>query len=436
MSNQPEEHNDHHIKQARPVVYQGGIAGYGRKVFSSFRNPVYRLYYYSLVGHWAPLQMQMQARTLLIYRITGSGQLLGTMALAGSLPMLVLSLWGGALADRLDKRKILIIGQASSAVLALGVALAISFNYLSADVPGSWWILMVSSLVQGVIMGMMMPSRASMVPEIVEPEDLMNAISLNNMGMNVFRIMAPAATGFIIDAWDFAAAYYIMAALYMYSNIFLVRIRTKRPERPIVQQQRSTATEVADGIRYIRGNPTIMLVLVFTLACTILGMPFTMLLPMFTDDILDVGATGMGVILAVSGIGAIAVSLVLASISNKKRGIMMLFTGLILSLSLIAFSFNTSWFLALVLAVFIGLGQTGQTAFGFTLIQYYVDPVYRGRAMSFMMMGFGLAGLGAFFGGTLADSISIAWSIGGLALALGAVCVWMLLFSPRLRNLD
>ena len=436
MNNRTDEHRDDDLKPARPVVGHGGIAGYGRRVFTSFRNPVYRLYYYSLVGHWAPMQMQMQARTLLIYRITGSGRLLGTMALAGSLPMLILSLWGGALADRLDKRKILIIGQASSAVLALGVALAISFNYLSADVPGSWWILMVSSLIQGIIMGLMMPSRASMVPEIVEPEDLMNAISLNNMGMNVFRIMAPAATGFIIDAWDFAAAYYIMTVLYMSSNIFLMRIHTKRPARPTVQQQRSTTTEVADGLRYIRSNSTIMLILVFTLACTILGMPFTMLLPMFTEDILDVGASGMGVILAVSGIGAIVVSVILASMTNKKRGIMMLFTGFILSLSLIAFSFNTSWFLALVLAVFIGLGQTGQTAFGFTLVQYYVDPAYRGRAMSFMMLGFGLAGLGAFFGGTLADSISIVWSIGGLAVALGVVCVWMLLFSSRLRNLD
>ncbi len=433
MNDLPHEQRDENLPQAGPVVDQGGIAGYGRKVFTSFKNPAYRLYYYSLVGHWAPMQMQMQTRTLLIYRITGSGQLLGTMALAGSLPMLILSLYGGALADRLDKRKVLIFGQVSSAVLTLAVALTLTFGYLSADVPGSWWILMASSLIQGIIMGIMMPSRASMVPEIVEPQDLMNAISLNNMGMNVFRIMAPAATGFIIEAWDFAAAYYLMTAFYMSSNIFLIRIRTKRPT---IQQGRSTTTEVADGVRYIRGNSSIMLILLFTLACTILGMPFTMLLPMFTEDILHVGADGMGLILAVSGVGAIAVSLVLASMPNKKRGIFMLFSGFILSLALIAFSFNTSWVLALLLSIFIGLGQTGQTAFGFTLVQYYVDPTYRGRVMSFMMLGFGLAGLGAFFGGILADSISIVWSIGGLSLALAVLCTWMLLFSSRLRNLD
>ena len=185
-----------------PVTEPGGIAGYGRRVFSSFRNPSYRLYYYSLVGHWAPMQMQMVTRTLLIYRITGSGSLLGLMALAGAIPMLVLSLYGGALADRLDKRKILIASQTASAAVTIAVALTLAFGYLSADVPGSWWVLIMSSLMQGVIMGIMMPSRASMVPEIVDPEDLMNAISLNNMGMNVFRILAPAAAGFIISGFS------------------------------------------------------------------------------------------------------------------------------------------------------------------------------------------------------------------------------------------
>jgi len=130
------------------------------------------------------------------------------------------------------------------------------------------------------------------------------------------------------------------------------------------------------------------------------------------------------------------VSFVLASMSNKKRGILMLFSGLILSLAMIAFSFNTGWYLSLVLAVFIGLGQTGQIAIGFTLVQYYVDPGYRGRVMGFMMLGFGLSSLGVFFGGILADTMGIEWSIGGLAIALAVVSMGMIAFSSRLRKLD
>jgi MFS family permease len=114
----------------------------------------------------------------------------------------------------------------------------------------------------------------------------------------------------------------------------------------------------------------------------------------------------------------------------------MLFSGLILSLALMAFSFTTEWYLSLTLAVFIGLGQTGQTAIGFTLMQYYVNPDYRGRVMSFMMLGFGLASLGTVFGGILAETMGIPWSIGGLSIALIIVCLAMLAFSPRLRKLD
>ncbi len=195
MNNDLDEYRSREPAVAESLAGGKGIAAYGRRIFSSFRNPLFRLYYYSLVGHWAPLQMEMVTRTLLIYRITGSGSILGLMALAGAIPMLLLSLYGGALADRVEKRQILIYGQGASALIALGVAIALSMNYLSRDVPGSWWILMVSSVLQGTVMGIMMPSRASMVPEIVSPEDLMNAISLNNMGDECFPDYIPGGIG-------------------------------------------------------------------------------------------------------------------------------------------------------------------------------------------------------------------------------------------------
>jgi MFS family permease len=405
----------------------------GFKTFASFRNPTYRLYYYSLVGHWAPMNMQMVTRSLLIYRLSDSGAVVGYMALASAVPMLILSLYGGVIADRVNKKYVLIFGQMASAVVAIAVGLAISFGLLSENVPNSWWILIVSSFLQGVVMGLMMPSRTAFVPEIVSEENLMNAISLTNMGMNLFRIIAPASTGFIIDAWGFAAVYYIMGALYIVASVFMYFVRTTRP---IVKQAQSTLSEILDGLHYIRRESTILLILSFTLCCTILGIPFNMLLPLFTDGILGVGASGQGLIMAVSGVGAIAVSIVLASISNKKRGIMMIISGIILSIALIAFSFNTTMALALVIAPFIGLGQTGQMAVGMTLIQYYVDPAYRGRAMSVQMLGFGMSSLGVVFAGVMSESLGIEWSIGGLALVLGVIAIAMLTFSPRLRKLD
>ena len=411
------------------------LAAYTSKVFSSFRYPAYRMYVYSMIGHWAPMQMQMVVRTLLIYRLTGSGTIIGLMALAHSIPMLLLSLYGGALADRVEKRQLILWSQTGLGILALGVAIALTTGYLAAENEGSWWVLVVSSGIQGVIFGLMMPGRITILPEIVDPDDLMNAISLNNMGMNLFRIVAPAAGGFIIAAWDFTIAYYIMAAGYLTSNIFALGLPKMPPKNT---GSTNPFSEIIEGIRYIKRETVIFLVLAFTLGCTILGMPFNLLLPMFTEDpeLLNVGEEGLGLLMGVSGVGAIIVSIVLASIQNKKRGLIMLYMGLLLSVALIAFAFNTEWVLALLIVIPVGMGQTGQMAIGTTLVQYHVDPAYRGRVMSFLMLGFGLSSLGTVFGGILADAMGIQWSVGGLAVVLAAVTLMILVFGKRLRQLD
>lgn len=420
---------------APPGPERDGFAGYTSRVLSSFRYPVYRLYYYSMVGHWAPMQMQMVVRSLLIFRLTGSGTILGLMSLAHSIPMVLLSLYGGALADRLEKRQMLIFSQIGSGILAFGVAISLTTGYLTAENSFSWWVLMASSAIEGIVFGLMMPARASVLPEIVEPKDLMNAISLNNLGMNVFRIISPAAGGFIVAAWDFSTAFYIMTFLYLSTTVFLFAMPKMHPK---VKQFRSTFGEILEGLKYLRKEVTITLILAFTLGCTILGQPFNMLLPMFTDspELLNVGSEGLGILMAVSGIGAVIMSLALASMGNQNRGIYMLFTGLILSASLIAFSFINVWGAALVIVFFIGMAQTGQMALGSTLVQYHVDPAYRGRVMSFQMLGFGLSSLGTVFGGVMADTMGIQWSVGGLALGLGLMTLLILVFGRKLRRLD
>ncbi len=379
------------------------------------------------------MHMQMVARSLLIYRITGSGAILGGMALAHSIPLLLLCLPGGAFADRVQKKYILLFGQVGSAVVSLGVALALTLGYLSEDVPGSWWILIVSAVVQGAIMGIIMPSRQAIIPEIVSEEQLMNAISLNNMGMNFFRLVGPALAGFIIDASDFYVVYYIMTGMYLMAAVCVVFLPQTRA---MTVQGSSTLMDVLDGIRYIRRETTILLILVFTLFCTIFGLPYMFLMPMFTEDILKVSATGMGLLISVSGFGAILASLVLASLPNRKRGGMLLLSGLIFGLALVGFAFSPYWYLSLTLIIFVGMGQTGQMALGNALVQYYVDANYRGRVMSFIMMGIGLASLGAFFGGMLSEALGVQWSIGGLAMALVLISIMMSTFSPRLRKMD
>jgi len=301
------------------------------RTFSSFKNPVYRIYYGGMIGQMAAMNMQNLARSLLIYRITNSPGILGIMSFANAVPMLLFSLYGGVIADRVQKKYVLLIGQAISAIISLVVAIALHTGYMSTENSESWWILIVTSIIQGATMGLMMPSRQAIISEIVSEEELMNAISLNTMGMNTLQIIAPAITGFLIDAIGFAAVYYAMTGTYLIAVVFFFLL-------PKTSAMASVGTKAIDnikeGLKYVRHDKPIFLILMFSLIVVFLSMPYGMLMPIFAEDILKVGASGMGILLSVAGIGSILGSIVLASLPNRKRGVMMLASGILLGIAL------------------------------------------------------------------------------------------------------
>jgi len=404
-----------------------------KRTFSSFKNSVYRFYFGGLLFQMLPMNMQMMARSLLIYRLTGSATILGAMSFAHAIPMLLLSLFGGVIADRVQKKYIMIAGQMGSAMVSLIVALTLSLGYLSADRAGSWWILIVTSIFQGAIMGLMMPSRQSIIREIVSGEELMNAVSLNTMGMNALQLFAPALTGFLIAALDFQSVYYVMTASYLVSVVFIAFMP---PTGTITIRGNNTLSDIKEGFKYLRHEPTILLILGFSLFVVILSMPYFLLMPIFADDILKVGEIGMGWLMSVSGIGAIIGSATLASLPNKKRGVMLLVSCVVLSIALVGFSFSNSYSLSLVLMAVVGLGQTGRMTLSNTLIQYYVEDEYRGRVMSIYMMQFGLTSFGTFAAGVIAGAVGAQWAVGGFAIVLVFLAILALAFLPRIRKLD
>jgi MFS family permease len=408
-------------------------SSYLRKTFVSFKNPVYRLYYLSMVGHWSSMNMQMMARNLLVYRISDSPAILGVLALANAIPMIIVTLPGGVIADRIQKKRVIQLGQATSALISLAVTITLFLGYLGPEHPESWWVLVVSGALQGAVLGIIMPSRSAIISEIVGPEHLMNAISLNNLGMNVFRILSPALAGFLVDVFDFWVVYAIMTVMIVMSFVSILFVpHTSSP----AAQGRNSLEDVLEGWRYIRGEKTILIVLIFTAIATILGAPYTQLLPIFTEDILKISATGLGVLMMVSGIGAMIGSFILAALPNRGRGKIMLAYGLVMAVALTGFSFSKHLSLSLILSIFIGLGSSGQMALGNSLVQYYSDATYRGRVMSFFMLGFGFSSLGAFFAGILAEGIGAPWSVGSLAIVLLIFTLAVTFVTPRIRKLD
>ena len=210
-------HENGRISSKSTQDHDSGISTGRLKTFISFKYPAYRLYFGTMAFQWVALNMQMVVRSLLIYRITGSGAILGSMALANAIPMLVLSLFGGVIADRLAKKNILLIGEASMSIVALVVAVSLTTRYLSAGNPGSWRILIASSFFQGAILGLTIPATMAIIPEIVDEKHITNATSLSNLSMNTFRLVAPAVTGFLVDAFDFDLVYYTQAIMYFFA---------------------------------------------------------------------------------------------------------------------------------------------------------------------------------------------------------------------------
>ena len=416
----------------------GGIKGrlsqlVNLRTFNSFRNPVFRIYYGALLGQMAAMNMQMIARMWLMKRLTESPLIAGASAFANAIPMLALSLFGGVIADRLQKKYVMLIGQAASAVVVLGVAIMLSLGYLSPDVAGSWWILIVASVFQGTIMALMMPSRQAILPEIVGEEQLMNAVSLNTFGMNTLRIFEPALTGLLIGPLGYAGIYYIMSGMYVVSVVFMLFLpRTST----ISIGGRGALDDIKEGLRYLRGQKTVILVLVVTLVAVLLSMSYIYMLPFIAEDVLHVKEAQGGLLISISGVGAIVGSITLASLPNKKRGLMLLASCILLGLALTGFAFSGHWYLSLGLMVFVGLGQTGRMTLSNTLIQYYVEDAYRGRVMSIYMMEFGLTSFGTFAAGAMAESIGPQWAVGGFAMVLVVFYVLAMIFIPSVRRLE
>jgi MFS transporter, DHA1 family, staphyloferrin A biosynthesis exporter len=403
------------------------------RTFLSLQNRVYRIYFLGMLGQFASMNMQMVTTSLLIYRLTDSSALLGTQALANAIPMILISVFGGVLADRVQKKQVLTIGLICSAAISLWIAVSITTGALSREQAGSWWILMASSFLHGIVAGMMLPARQAIIPEIVSRGQIMNAVSLNTLGMNVLGLIAPAAAGFLIDGAGFGAVYYIITALNLYAAVMMYFVPHTSP---LVNRTGNILADIRDGFEYARHDKTILLVLSFTLLFVVLSMPYMQLIPIYVDDILKVGAKGMGILMSVSGAGALVGSIVMASLPNNKRGLILLIGGLISGVSLLLFAFSSVWVLSLIFIVFVGLSQTMRMTTGSALLQSYTKPEYMGRVMSVFMMQWGVMSLCTFFAGVIAEVVPVQWVIGSLAIMLIIFSALAMFATPHIRRLD
>jgi MFS family permease len=403
------------------------------KTFSSFKNRSYRFYFGGILGHMACMNMQQIPNGLLIERMTNSPAIMGILSLAGAVPMVILSLFGGVIADRVEKKYLVAIGQGGFAVTSLATAIALSTGYLSVEHAGSWWILAVSSVIQGCIIGVAMPARQALLSEVIQSGDLMNAISLNFLGTSILQLIAPIAAGFLVNVLNYDSVYYIMTFLYLVSLVMFALVpRTGKK----VMAKSNPLTDIKDGLTYVWRTKVIFIVLISSFLVVTLSSPYSMLMPFFADDILEVGANGMGILLSMVGLGSILASIVLATLPNRKRGMLMLVSGIFLGISLIGFAVSRSWTFSLILMGLTGVSSTVAMTLCNTLIQYNSDDSHRGRVMSLFIIQFGISSFANFGSGLFAQEYGVQWAVALFAVPLVILPIAALLAVKQLRKID
>ncbi len=415
-----------------------------RRAFSAMADRNFRLLYIGNMLQFGSQQMQLLVRGYLVYQLTGSFALLGTMALANAIPGVLLSPVGGILADRAPKKTVIQIAQVFNAINAAALAL-LAWGGLGVEL--QFWHLFLTSFLQGGINSLMMPSRQSIISDLVGSKRLMNAIGVNSSGQTLMQLFGPAAGGFLIKFMEPAAVFWTMAAMYALAVTFTMRL----PAHPLFSYERSEAgagrrprrhslhsslTDIADGMRYVWREPVLRGIIGVNFLIIVVAMPYTMLLAGFVESVLHRGGFELGMLQAVQGVGAIIGSFIIASAAAKGRGKMLILWGAFLGVSLVAFASSSNYWITMPIMLVIGVGQTGRNAIGQVLIQTYAADEYRGRVTAVWFMQFGLVQFGTFFVGILSEFLGPQLAIGGLAgmMVVAMALVW--LFVPTIRNLE
>jgi MFS family permease len=393
----------------------------------AFKHRNYRLFFggqaISLVGTW----MQQVAQGWLVLQLTHDPLWLGLVAVAQFGPVLAFGLFGGLIADHLPKRQTLIVTQAIAMVLAFAL-----FFLTATDVVEVWHVMVLAALL-GLANAVDMPTRQAFAVEMVGRDDMANAVGLNAALFNASRILGPAVAGLLIGAFNISIAFLINGISYIAVLIgyFLMRDSELRPIPAIARPTgwRDVVENLAEGARYVRRTPLVLLgCAVVGLAATF-GMNFQVLVPPLADNVLDVGAVGFGLLMAASGVGSTLAALSVAF--SKKVGPSRIVYGAIgLGAASVVLALSTSFALSLVAMFFAGMGAIAMAVTANTTIQAAVPDQLRGRVMSVYTTVFaGSVPAGGLFAGFIASSwgVAAAFMVGAvLTLVVGfSALVWL-----------
>jgi MFS family permease len=386
------------------------------KQLSAFRHRNYRLFFsgqlISLTGTW----LQSVALGWLVYELTGSQLLLGTVSAIGALPIFFLSLPAGILIDRINKRDLLIATQTTAMLLAFALAGLTHWRLITV-----YWIVLLGFLL-GVVNAFDAPARQSFVIDMVGREDLPNAIAMNSAMFNGARIVGPAMAGILLAITGIAGVFFLngLSFIAVIAGLLLMNVPRMPP-----RVAGNAWLDIKEGLQFVRGHRRVRGLLILTAVVSIFSMSYSVLMPVFAKDILKVGAGGLGFLMSMAGVGALIGAATISSLGDfRGKGRLLLVGNLTFSAMLICFSFSRIWPLSLGILFVAGWGMMINMALTNTLIQTAVPDELRGRVMSlYTWMFLGMAPIGSFQAGAIAHLLGAphALQIGAAICAVTAI---------------
>jgi MFS family permease len=395
----------------------------------ALRHRNFRLFFggqsISLIGTW----MTRVATSWLVYRLTGSALLLGTISFAGQIPTFLFAPFAGVWVDRLDRRQVLVWTQ----TLSMAQSLALAFLTLTGHITIP--LLLALSTVQGIVNAFDMPGRQAFMVQMVEDRrDLGNAIAINSSMVNMARLVGPSLAGMLIAVTSEGWCFLIDGISYMAVIASLLMMRLHVPE--VKRAAASTLTELKAGWTYVTEFMPIRTILLLFAVVSLMGMPFVVLMPIFAARVLHGGPHTLGFLMGAMGVGALISALSLAA-RRSVRGLIRMIpvAAAVFGLGLIGFGLSRVFWFSAIMLLIAGMGMMQGMAASNTVIQTLVSEDKRGRVMSYYTMAFvGMAPFGSLLAGSLAHAIGAPWTVvlNGCAVLLGAA--WFLTRLPALRR--
>jgi MFS family permease len=398
-------------ESARPETFHPGT-------FGALRIPPFRWLWAANLGFFAAQQMQTVVQGWLVYDMTGDPLSLGGISAASGFSMVVCSLFGGVVADRLVKRDLLVATQISLGIIALIIGALIASGEIR------YWHLLVSALFSGAIFAFNMPSRQAIIPEIVGDRQLANAIALNASGMNLMRIGGPALAGAALAVISPAGVYFLMAGCYIFVVAMMLMVPRTKPF--MGRRQVGVFADLRAGIVYLLAAPIVLTLIGAEFVLVVAGMPYQTLMPVFASDVLQVGPDGLGWLFSACGFGALVGSLGIASLARRPiRGRLLLGSGALFGVGLLGLTLSDSFVFSLFCLALLGAGNSSYFALNNGLVMGMVAPEMRGRVMSVYGFTFGLQPLGTVPLSAIAaaSGAPAAYGVGGLTLVLAMAAV-------------